>query len=43
MHFGVNKANIKNKKITIQKGNYFRIVAPEIKSQIHQIIVGWEY
>ena len=41
--FGGNKENVKNKEITIKEEILFIIVAPEIRSQIHQIIVGWGY
>ena len=38
-----NKGNIKNKEITIQKENCFKIVTSKISSQINQIVVGWGY
>ena len=43
MHFGENKGNDGDKEITIWKEHCSRIIASKIRSQIHQIIVGWGY
>ena len=37
------KGNFNNKQVNTKEENCFRIVAPEIISQIHQIIVVWGY
>ena len=41
--FGKNQGNIKDKEITSQEENCSRIIASNIRSHIHHIIVGWGY
>ena len=41
MHFWGNQGNVKDKEITSKEENCSIIITSKIRSQIHQINVGW--